>query len=242
MRKRKSGVQGEAKARPPAGNGPEEGTVLTSLMPHRAFFLDAILRGDRTRAWEIVREAMQVSASPTAIYIEILQEALYEVGRRWETGCINVGDEHSATAAAQYVLAQLYFETDPPPPVCGNVVIAGVEGELHNVGAHIVADVLRHDGWNVRLLGSDLPMSDILASVEKHEAAVLGVSTTMPTLVPATARLISEAKLRFGTAIRVVVGGGAFRSAPDLAEQIGADGFAHDVQSALEMLHPPRRP
>lgn len=221
---------------------------MTSLTPYCAGFLDAILRGDRNEAWELVREAMRASASPTGIYIEILQEALYEVGRLWETDCINVADEHTATAVAQYVLAQLYFEAEPPPHVRGNAVITGVEGEFHNVGAHIIADVLEHDGWNIRLLGSDLPISDILDIVERHEdivekhgAVVLGVSTTMGTNVPATARLISEAKHRFGTEIRIVVGGGAFRSAPHMAEQIGADGYAHDVQTALEMLRHPHQ-
>jgi uridylate kinase len=58
----------------------------------------------------------------------------------------------------------------------------------------------------------------------------------MRTNVAATARLISEAKRRFGSGVRVVVGGGAFRSAPHLAAQIGADEFAGDVRSALEML------
>jgi methanogenic corrinoid protein MtbC1 len=209
---------------------------MSSLMPHCQEFLDAILAGQRIRALEIVHEARRVCASPTDIYVEVFQEALYEVGRLWETNRITVAGEHVATAVAQYVLAQMYFETETPPPVRGNAVVTGVEGEFHNVGAHIVADALEHDGWNVRLLGSDLPVSGILDIVAKHEAAVLGVSTTMRTNVPATARLVSEVRRQFGSAVRVVVGGGAFRWAPHLAAQIGADGFASDVRSALEML------
>ena len=209
---------------------------MSSLAVCSAEFLDTILRGSRSKALEVVREATRVCASRVEVYVEIFQESLYEVGRLWETNRITVADEHLATAVAQYVLAQMYFESDPPLPLRGNAVITGVEGELHSVGAQIVADAAEHDGWNVRLLGSDVPLSDVLGIVEYHEAAILGLSVTLRTHVPAAVRLISELRQQFGSAVRVVVGGGAFRSTPDLAEQIGADGFAADVQSALQIF------
>lgn len=212
------------------------GVTMTSLIGLREGFLRAILHGWRGNALEIVREAARSGATSTDIYVEIFQEAMYEVGRLWESNRIEVATEHIATAVTQNILAQLYFEMTMPSIGRGNVVITGVEGELHNVGAHIVADALENDGWNVRLLGSDLCAPEILKIVERHEASVLGISTTMRANLTTTARLIHETKYCFGPSVRVMVGGGVFRSAPLLALQIGADGFAPDVRSAVEML------
>jgi methanogenic corrinoid protein MtbC1 len=202
----------------------------------RPRFLEAILAGERRPALEVAREALRQAPSLADLYVHLFQESMYEVGRRWETNAISIATEHIATAVTQYVLAQLYFDHPAPPATRGNLVITGIQGELHQVGAHIVADALEYDGWNVRLLGTDLPVDDILAIVLKHEASVLGISATMRVYVPVAARLIAAARERFSGRLRIIAGGGAFRSSPQLARQIGADDFALDVAEALEVL------
>lgn len=212
---------------------------MTPLGSFRDRFLQAILAGQRRQALAIAREALREAPSLPDLYIEVFQDGLYEVGRLWETNAITVATEHLATAVTQYVLAQLYFENPSPPAERGGIVITGVQGELHQVGAHIVADALEYHGWDVRLLGTDLPVDDVLDATAKHNAEVLGISVTMRGNVPAAARLIAAGRARFPGRLRIVVGGGAFRSAPHLAGEIGADSFARDVQEAIRLLRSP---
>ena len=162
--------------------------------------------------------------------------AQYEVGRRWERNEISVATEHVATAITQYVMAQLYGHLEIPETVRGNAVVTGVEGELHQLGANMVADVLEAEGWNVRFLGTQLPHGDVLGAVEDHEPRLLGVSATVLFNLPAVGRLIEDARSRFGSELRIVVGGGAFRSNPEVWRELGADGFGRELRESVAMV------
>lgn len=202
----------------------------------RRLFLQAILQGQRKPAATIALEALNAGHGILNVYAEVLQEALYSVGCRWEANEITVAQEHIATAIAQYVLALLYDRLKPPDTRRGRVVITGVEGELHQVGANMVADALETDGWDVRFLGTNLPHEGILKVVQEHEADVVGISATMLYNLPQVRRLVAEIRQRFGGKVRVVVGGGAFRSSPKLAAEIGADGAAPCLREAIILL------
>ena len=166
------------------------------------------------------------------VYVGVLQESLYEVGRLWEGNRITVAAEHMATAVVQFVLAQLYPLIPPPPRKRGNAVITGVEGELHQVGANMVADMLEADGWNVRFLGVNVPHAGVLRAVEEHRADVVGISATMLFNLPKVRRLVTDVREKFAARPpRILIGGGAFRSLPSPAEEVGADGFGADLRS-----------
>jgi len=135
------------------------------------------------------------------------------------------------------VLSLLYSTLPAADETRGRAVIAGVQGELHQVGAHMVADALDADGWDTRFLGTNMPHSGIVQAAEEHHADVLGISVTMLANVSQAARLIGEARDRLGTqAPRIIVGGAAFRQAPALWREIGADGFAPDLRGAADLL------
>ena len=156
--------------------------------------------------------------------------------RRWEANEITVAQEHTATAIAQYVLALLYERLRPEEIRRGKAVITGVEGELHQVGANMVADALEADGWDVRFLGTNMPHEGILKVVQEHEADVVGISATMLFNLPNVRRLVAEVKQGSGEKVRVVVGGGAFRSAPKVYVEMGADGSAPGLREAINLL------
>ena len=199
-------------------------------------FVEAALHGDRQAALTVALEALREGAGVADVYLEILQAAMYEVGRRWEANRITVADEHLATAITQWVLAQLYPRLELPPPSRGRAVITGIEGELHQVGANMVADVLEADGWGVRFLGANVPHAAILDAVEQHAADVLGISATMVFHLARVERIARDARERFGQELRIVVGGGAFRFTPLLAAEVGADAHAGDLKQAVATL------
>ena len=196
-------------------------------------FLQAILAGDRRLALKVVHEALQQGLSLAEVYVTVIQEAMYEVGCRWERNEITVADEHLATAVTQYVLANLYDRIDGSEQDRGRAVVTGIEGESHQLGANMVADMLEADGWDVRFLGANVPSTSVLAALDEHDPELVGISATMLFNVPKVAALIAAVRGRSEHRPRIVVGGAAFRMAPHLAEEIGADAVAEDVQAAV---------
>ena len=207
--------------------------------PHhatRAVFLQTILSGRRKDAVRIATQALRAGTSVADLYSGVFQAALYEIGEGWETGRLSVAQEHMATATVQYVLAQIYAQLPLATRIRGNAVVTGVQGELHQVGANIIADMLESDGWNVRFLGTNMPHRDILAAIEEHEAILVGISATMLFNLPHVRSLVENIRgtPRFG-APRIVVGGGAFRSCASFCGELGVDGPAQDVADALRL-------
>lgn len=203
----------------------------------RRLFLQAILQGQRKAASTIVAEAVGSGQPIVDIYVAVLQESLYEVGRLWEENRITVAVEHMATAIVQFVMAQLYTQIPLASEKRGNAVITGVQGELHQVGANMVADVLEARGWNVRFLGTNMPHAGVLQAVAEHKADVVGISSTMLFHLPQVRQLVGEVREKFADrSPRVLIGGGAFHSLPSPAAEVGADGFAVDLKSALSLV------
>jgi len=211
-------------------------TALTSprigLEDSRSVYLDAILTGQRKAALTVAKEALR-SMSIGGVYSDVLQEAMYEVGRLWESGRISVAIEHMATAITQAVMGQLYLSLPASAQVRGKVVVTGVQGELHQIGAHMVADVLEADGWDVRFLGTNMPHDGILKAIEDHRADRVCISTTMLFNVPKAIRLITDIRAQF-VGSRILVGGAVFRLTPGLWQDIGADGFSADLKGCLD--------
>jgi methanogenic corrinoid protein MtbC1 len=202
-----------------------------------ATFADTALRGDRQGGLQLLLEAAAHGHPVTDLYADVLQPAMYRIGRMWEANRISVAQEHMATAITQFVIAHLYSRIEVPESVRGKGVVTGVEGEFHQVGANMVADMLEAGGWDVRFLGTDTPISGVLGAIEEHKADILGISTTMILRISSAARLIDEVRAKLGTPIKILVGGSAFRSAPSLYREIGADGYGFDLRSALALAN-----
>jgi methanogenic corrinoid protein MtbC1 len=218
----------------PAASPVEGAAPLRSV---QRVFLQAILGGERAAAATIAKEALREGAALLDVYADVLQESLYEVGRRWERNEITVADEHMATAVVQYVLAELYATIARSAGPRGTAVVTGVQGEYHQVGANLVADALEAASWQVRFLGANVPPAHVERMVEESGAALLGISVTMLFNVPQARDLIARVRATHaGRTLRVLVGGAAFRSAPELWREIGADGSAQDVRELQALI------
>jgi MerR family transcriptional regulator, light-induced transcriptional regulator len=200
----------------------------------RRMFLQAALSGDRRAALTIVTEALRSGTPIEDVYIDVLQDGLYEVGRRWERNTITVAQEHMATAVTQFVMAHVFEWIERPEASRGRVVLTGVPGELHHVGALMVGDMLEARGWNVQFLGSNLPLPSVVAAVRDSRPDILGISVTMLFNIHHAAGLIAAIRA-LDQPPRVVVGGAAFRGTNQW-QATGADGYAPDLKSALALL------
>lgn len=200
-------------------------------------YTEAATGGNRQAALALVLEAVRQGHPVIDLYADVLQPALYRVGRLWEENQISVAQEHMATAITQFVIARLYPLIELPPNSTGKIVITGVPGEFHQVGANMVADALEASGWDVRFLGTDTPSKGVLDAIEEHEAKILGISATMLFNVPQVIRLAEQVREKTGGRIRIIAGGAAFRLAPGLCEEIGAKGYALDLRSAIRLVN-----
>jgi signal transduction histidine kinase len=212
--------------------GPED-----ELAAVRRLYLQAVLRGQRNAACGIVLESHRAGHPLLDIYIKILQPVQYEVGRLWEHDEITVAEEHMATAITQSVMAQLYPLLPPRQPRYGRIVLTGVEGELHQIGVHMVADVLEAHGWEVRFLGTNMPHASILRVIEEQRPDAVGISATMLFNLSKVRNLIEQIRtLPAPQPPRIVVGGAAFRAAPGAWREVGADACGFDLEQAIGIL------
>jgi methanogenic corrinoid protein MtbC1 len=214
----------------------DEPAAPDALALSRAVFTQAALAGDRVAAGTVAREAIREGHRVVDVYVGLLQKSQYEVGRLWEANRITVAEEHIATAVTQFVVSQLYPLLQRSSTCRGPAVITGIEGELHQLGGHMVADVLESDGWDVRFLGTNLPADGVLRVVAEHQPAMVGISATMLFNLDKVVALMERLRAAAGHPPKVVVGGGAFRSAPGLWREIGADGFAADLGDVAAMV------
>jgi len=207
----------------------------TPLTLTRNVYLQSILIGARAGSVRIVEEAIQRGTDVFDIYDRVFQESLYEVGRLWAAGKISVSAEHRATAITQFVMAGMYSRAVAVPPATPlrQAIVTGVAGEMHQIGANMVADVLENAGWSVEFLGTDAPHGGIVEAVRAQDSDLLCVSATMLFNVPNVVSLIRDIRSA-SPKVRVLIGGSAFRAAPQLWADIGADGFAPDLHGAVE--------
>lgn len=203
--------------------------------PERSLYLQAVRAGRRRAALTVVLEALEAGASIPRIYGKVLQPVQYEIGRLWERNEISVAEEHMATAITQYVVAQLYTRLEVPDSPRGAALVTGVSGELHQIGANMVADVLEADGWDVRFLGTQMPHHGVLEAIADQEPQLVGISATVLINLPAAADLIDSVRRRFGSDIAIISGGAAFRASGAAWREMGADAYGGDLDEAVRI-------
>lgn len=195
-------------------------------------FLDMALAGDRRGAVRLIMDAAVDGIPLEELYLGVFAPCLREVGQRWQLGRITVAQEHLVTATTQLAMAQLYPQLFATPRIGRQIVVASVGGELHEVGARIVADLFELRGWDSAFLGASTPMADLVALVVDTAPDVLALSATLPTHVEQVRETIAAVRAT-GTRPSVLVGGRPFQQVADLWETVGADGSAPDARAAV---------
>jgi methanogenic corrinoid protein MtbC1 len=197
------------------GTGPEnhsrdaEQTKVTAL--GRAY-TQALLSADEAAAELAIREAMDAGLDTAQIDDEIIAPALWRIGELWERGEISVADEHIATEISIRVLA-LQREAQRVAQTRGEhrVLLAAPAGEQHIVALRMVDNLLRNAGYEVAMLGSDVPGEALIALMHRRPPDVVCLTSTM--VDPAGEVLATiDALQRRWPAMGFVIGGSALAS------------------------------
>jgi methanogenic corrinoid protein MtbC1 len=218
------------------------GTTSCSLNPNQRLFslareyVHLLLGGYRAAAARLVLDAAERGEPVRDLYLQVFQPALREIGRLWQMNEINVAQEHFCSAATQMTMSQLLCRAVSANPCRHGVVVACVSGELHEVGARMVADFYDMDGWDTYFCGANVPHVGVMQTVAERSADVLAVSVTMGYHLHSLQELIEEIRADArGTPVRVMVGGHPFGVDPALWQTVGADGTAVDADGAVRL-------
>jgi methanogenic corrinoid protein MtbC1 len=224
----------EAEAAPPPGPASLDAAVERA----RAAYLAAVLGGDRRAAFAAVEEALGAGVPLRAVYLDVFQPALREVGRRWEENEITVADEHLATAITEAAMARLYERLFATAAGGGRLLLAAcADAERHAVGLRMLCDVLEMEGWDTVFLGSSVPIPDLVAMVRKRKPDVVALSASLSPHLPRVRAAVEALRAALGDAAPLIaVGGRAFHDDPGLGSRIGADLTATDAVEAARQL------
>ena len=184
---------------------------------------------------ELVQEALDQGMAPEEILAGGLITGMDEVGRDFKAGDLFVPEvliAARAMHAGMNVLRPLLAESDVP--TAGKYVIGTMQGDLHDIGKNLVKMMLEGAGFETIDLGTNVKSDDFVAAVQEHQPQFLGMSALLTTTMPgmkATIEALEEAGLR--DTVKIMVGGAPVTAA--FAEQIGADGYAPDAATAVDV-------
>ncbi len=186
------------------------------------------------------REAVRTMAQALAVYsveetcLHLLQPALVEIGRRWAEGTVSVTVEHFASAVIRAQLDGIFRSTSASES--GPLVLVGcAAGELHELGALMLALFLRRAGVRVAYLGQSVETESLGAIVAALRPACVALSATLAAHVPALAEAARQIGGRPGAPF-FCCGGQAFEARPELAERIEGLCFGTNARGAVDEI------
>jgi MerR family transcriptional regulator, light-induced transcriptional regulator len=207
----------------------------TRRAPYRERLVNRLLASDTAGAWNVVERALASGTSPRRAHLELIAPALDDIGERWATGSITIGDEHAATAVASRLIGRLGPLLTRRGPTRGTVVLTGAPGERHTLPMVMLADLLRADGWDVVELGGDTPaddLADAAARADRLVAVAISVGSRQ------TARAAADAADRVRDVaddVPVLIGGPGVADAK-AARRLGSDGWGRDADDVSDLL------
>ena len=196
---------------------------------------EAVLNGDSKTAVAITKEAIAEKLDPMELVSNHMIPAMDEVGRRFECSEYFVPELLLSARAMKNALELIrpLLAASGAKPV-GRVVIGTVKGDLHDIGKNLVASMLEGSGFEVKDLGTDVAPEKFVRAVQESKAQVVCLSALLTVTMPAMKTTISaleNAGIR--KQVKVLVGGAPLTA--QYAQQIGADGFGENANSAVTL-------
>ena len=228
MRRRKElGITGDEAAGTVQNAAAESGSEAVDPL------MDAIIRGLSDDAERITRKLL-TEMEPMEIIQEKVIPALDIVGDRYEKEIIFlpqlINAANAATAGLELIKVRLAEKGQGVSK--GKIILATVEGDIHDIGKNIVKVVLENYGYQIIDLGRDVPIQRVVEVAIEKKVGLIGLSALMTTTVTAMKKTI-EALHEAGHPCETIVGGAVLTE--DYAKEIGADHYAGDARSMVEI-------
>ena len=196
----------------------------------------ALSQGKTDGVEKLVQEALERGESAERILKDGLIPAMDRIGIKFKNGEIYIPEVLIAARAMHAGMAVLKpILSKSTSSMAGKVVIGTVKGDFHDIGKNLVIMMLEGGGFEVVDLGIDVPIDRFIEAIRKDEPQVVGLSALLTT----TMREMKNIILAFETAglrnqVKVIVGGAPVTE--KFAKEIGADGYAPDAASAVDVV------
>ncbi|MCC7191194.1 MAG: corrinoid protein [Phycisphaeraceae bacterium] len=193
----------------------------------------AIEKGNRAESTRITRESI-AQGIPAREILDAMVAGMDVVGQKFKNNQIFVPEMLIASRAMKESLAllePLLVKAGIQPEF--SAVIGTVQGDLHDIGKNLVAMMWKGANIDVVDVGTNVSAAKFIATAKERNARIIGLSALLTTTMPAmksTVQAIRDAGL---TDVKVVIGGAPITEG--FAREIGADGFAPDAASAVEL-------
>jgi len=196
---------------------------------------DALQRGNAARVKEQAEKALADGRGAAEILNEGLVSAMAIIGEKFKKNEVYVPEvmvAARAMTAGLEVIKPILVQTGAPS--AGKLVIGTVRGDLHDIGKNLVRMMFEGAGFHVVDLGVDVTPNAFVDAVHREQPDLLGMSALLTTTMPAmksTIEALEQAGVR--DQVRVMVGGAPVTAR--YAEEIGADGYAPDASTAVDI-------
>ena len=192
------------------------------------------MKGNRSGIAKITENALAAGEEPGELLNEILLPAINEVGELFDRGKYFLPQLIASAEAMKNsieILEPLLLKgsDEQDMPV---VVIATVEGDIHDIGKNLVALMLKNYGFKVIDLGKDVPAQEIIDAAKKYNAKIIALSALMTTTMQRMREVVEEVK-RIKLPVKVMIGGAVITQ--EYADEIGADGYSRDAADAVKL-------
>ena len=218
------------KEAPATDNAASAGT----LEPANPVF-DCVLKGNKGNILKEVDKALAAGEEPGAIINGQLIPAINEVGVLFDKQIYFlpqlISSAQTMQHAIEYLEPMLSKDKDAEPKA--TIIIATVEGDIHDIGKNLVALMLRNYGYRVLDLGKDVAADIIVDTALKENAQIIGLSALMTTTMMRMKDVVELAKER-GCNSKIIVGGAAITQS--FADEIGADGYSPDAADCVKLV------
>lgn len=194
----------------------------------------AVLKGNRNGIVKITKEALESGEKPAELLNQVLLPAINQVGEYFDQGKYFLPQLIASAEAMKNSIEVLepLLQTGSAGEEMPVVVIATVEGDIHDIGKNLVALMLKNHGFHVIDLGKDVPQAKILETAREHHAQFIALSALMTTTMQRMREIVAAAKQE-GITAKIIIGGAVITQ--EYADEIGADGYSKDAADAVKL-------
>jgi len=195
---------------------------------------EAIEKGNRVESKRLAQAAIDAKVSPRQI-LDAMVHGMDVIGGKFQRNEVFVPEMLIAARAmkeSMAILEPLLVKAGIKPEF--TAVIGTVQGDLHDIGKNLVAMMWKGANFGVVDLGTNVTPAKFVAAAKEHGASVVGLSALLTTTMPAMKQTVQELRAAGLTKVKVVIGGAPITQG--FADEIGADAFAPDAASAVEVV------
>jgi 5-methyltetrahydrofolate--homocysteine methyltransferase len=196
---------------------------------------EELQKGNSDTVQGLIKQALSQDIPAEKILYQGLVEGMQTVSEKFKNNEIFIPEVLiSAKAMNQGLEILTPHLADADIPSQGKVVIGTVRGDLHDIGKNIVAMLLQGAGFEIFDLGADVPKERFLETAKNERADIIGISALLTTTMVYMKEVIDTIKdARLEHPIKFMIGGAPVTDA--YAQRIGADGYAADAASAVDL-------